>query len=222
MMNKGSADLRRYIPLACWIAVLLTTLFICLKIISYGYLPEGDARRHAAKPFANKPYSQILLLRPEYVVDHSPGSEWLLGVLHRELGWGEDGLISFSIASLLIWFFCLPLYLSATSDLDRRYSHFLDENFVDASDPKLQGWLPEKDGIFYADNMQFFYDTFYKNPQAGWCYIVGFEPALMPPDDLKIYRAIHRLNGADEAYEPWIKKCARKTVWWSAAPSNRT
>jgi hypothetical protein len=73
-MNNGSATFGRYIPLACWIAVLLTTLFICLKIIGYGYLPEGDARRHAAKPFANKSYSQILLLRPEYVVDHSPGS----------------------------------------------------------------------------------------------------------------------------------------------------
>jgi hypothetical protein len=43
-------------------------------------------------------------------------------------------------------------------------------------------------GIFYADNMQFFYNTFYKNPQGDWRYIVGFEPALMPADDLKVYR----------------------------------
>jgi hypothetical protein len=446
MTNNGPAGLQRCIPLACWVAVLLTTLLVCLKIISYGYLPEGDARRHAAKPFANKPYSQIVVVRPEYVVDHSPGWEWLLGVLHRDLGFGEDGLISFSIASLLIWFFCLPLlwmrrpeawlaailallvavpelmsrltqarpflltdglliafllawskddgkntrwpkllltsagfalsvwmhgawylwvllpaaffmaqrwragvwltacwaagtlagalltgkpvaflygavfmaasvyqehlpnwmlvgefqssagefgsllvlvlvwlwrrtqnrtfpslfiqpvfwmiaiswllgffadrfwtdwgmpallvwvalqfddampdvsaddshkrlmicglillplYLSSTSDLGRRYTKSLEETFVSAGDPDLKGWLPEKDGIFYADNMQFFYDTFYKNPEAEWRYIVGFEPALMPPDDLKIYRAIHRNKGADESYEPWIKK----------------
>ena len=83
MTNNGPAGLQRCIPLACWVAVLLTTLLVCLKIISYGYLPEGDARRHAAKPFANKPYSQIVVVRPEYVVDHSPGWEWLLGVLHR-------------------------------------------------------------------------------------------------------------------------------------------
>jgi hypothetical protein len=54
--------------------------------------------------------------------------------------------------------------------------------------------------------MQFFYNTFYKNPGGGWRYIVGFEPALMPPDDLKIYRGIHRSEGSAESYEPWIKK----------------
>jgi hypothetical protein len=54
--------------------------------------------------------------------------------------------------------------------------------------------------------MQFFYNTFYKNPQGGWRYIVGFEPALMPPDDLKIYRGIHLAEGSPDSYQPWIKK----------------
>ena len=97
-------------PLACWVAVLLTVLLISLKIIGCGYLPPGDARRHVAKPFADKPYSQIVIMRPEYVVDHSPGWEWLLGALHRTLGWNEDGLMSFSIVSLMLWIFCLPLF----------------------------------------------------------------------------------------------------------------
>jgi hypothetical protein len=451
MMNNGPAAFQRYIPLACWIAVLLTALFICLKILSYGYVPPGDARRHAAKPFAGKPYSQIVVMRPEYVVDHSPGWEWLLGVLHRELGWGEDALISFSITSLVLWIFCLPLlwlrrpeawlaailaelivipelmssrwtqarpflltegiliafllawsknesrnppwwkllltsagfalaiwmhgvwyfwlvlvaafflaqrwreglwlaacwaagtlaaalltgkpvsflyealfqarvmyqehlpawmlvgelqssqgeygtlillalvwlwlkaqnkvlrplflqpvfwmiainwtlgffadrfwadwgipavlvwlawqfddampaiagegsfkrlmvcglialplFLDATNDFGRRYTFSLDEIFVDTSDAKsmkeLKGWLPEKNGIFYADNMTFFFNTFYKNPRADWRYIPGFEPALMLPEDLKVYRAIQRNLGASEAYEPWIRK----------------
>ena len=71
---------------------------------------RGDfGRRHVAKPFADKPYSQIVIMRPEYVVDHSPGWEWLLGVVHREFGWDEDALMSFSIASLVLWIFCLPL-----------------------------------------------------------------------------------------------------------------
>ncbi len=446
-MNNGPAALQRYIPLACWIAVLLTSLLICLKIIAYGYLPPGDARRHAAKPFTDKPYSQIVVMRPEYVVDHSPGWEWLLGVLHRGLGWDEDALISFSITSLVLWIFCLPLlwlrrpeawlaailaqmiaipelmgsrwtqarpflltegmliafllswsksepknppwwkllltyagftlsvwmhgswylwallpaafflaqqwraglwltacwaagtltgailtgkpaaflyeavfmavsiyqehlpkwmlvgefqssvgefttlvllalvylwrlpqnktlrplflqpvfwmiainwilgfaadrfwadwgipavlvwlalqfddampaiaaegsikrlivcglilaplFLEVTNDFGRRYTFSLDESFVRAGDADLKGWLPEKNGIFYADNMSFFYITFYKNPRADWRYMVGFEPALMPPEDLKIYRAIQRRRGSDEPYEPWIKK----------------
>ena len=54
--------------------------------------------------------------------------------------------------------------------------------------------------------MTFFFNTFYKNPRAEWRYIEGFEPALMQPDDLKVYRAIQRSRRAPEAYEPWIKK----------------
>ncbi len=444
-MNNGAA-LQRYVPLACWIAVLLTAALVCLKVLSYGYIPPGDARRHVAKPFAQKPYSEIVVMRPEYVVDHSPGWEWLLGVLHRTAGWGEDALISFSVASMalavlcfpLIWmrhpeawlaavlamliaspdlmvrwmqgrpylltegilmallfswskeldrrpswcklaltclgfalsvwihgtwylwvllfvaFFLaqrwrsgfwlagcwvvgtivgalltgrplaflngavfmaktiyeehapkwllvgefqssngefysltilaiiylwrqrqikspaplfsqpvvwmiainwilgftadrfwadwgvaaaivwmageidqaipalwdsgslqrliacgcivLPLYLASTNDLGRRYTTCLTEPFVDGSDPKLKDWMPGQGGIFYNDNMQFFYNTFYKNPQGEWRYMVGFEPALMPVDDLKIYRDIHRSEGSAESYQPWIKK----------------
>ena len=445
-MNNGPTVWQRCVPLACRVIVLLTVLFISLRIIGYGYLPPGDARRHAAKPFAGKPYSQIVIMRPEYVVDHSPGWEWLLGVLHRGLGWKEDALISFSITSLLLWIFCLPLlwlrrpeawlaailaqmvaipelmtrwvqarpylvtegvlmallfswsknesrnppwskllltcagfalavwmhgiwyfwvvllaafflaqrwrdglwlaacwvigtlaaalltgkpgsflyeavfqagliyrehlpnwmlvgelqpsqgefaslallalvylwvkqqnsatrplflqpvfwmiainwslgfmadrfwadwgmpaalvwmalqfdntlpalagegslkrlmlcglialplFLDASNDLGRRYTFSLDETFLDGSDAKLKGWLPEKNGILYSDNMRFFFNTFYKNPAADWRYVVGFEPALMLPEDLKVYRAIQRSGHAAESYEPWIKK----------------
>jgi hypothetical protein len=444
-MNSDAA-LQRYVPLICWMAALLTVLFICLKILAFGFLPSGDARRHVAKPFANKPYSEIVVMRPEYVVDHSPGWEWLLGVLHRATQWNEDALMSFSVASLLVFVLCfplvwmrhpeawlaavlaqmiaipevmtrwtqgrpflltegilmgllfswskedgrrpswwkvaatcfgfclsvwmhgawylwvlllaafflaqrwraglwlsgclvagtiagalltgkplaflngalfmartiyqehlpkwmlvgefqpstgefaslillavvclwrrrgniispplakdpvvwmiainwvlglsadrfwadwglaaavvwmamqfddemtglwngqpikrlilcgmiaLPLFLDATNDLGRRYTFFLNEVFVDANDPQLTGWMPGPGGIFYAGNMRFFYNTFYKNPQGDWRYIAGFEPALMPPEDLKIYRSIQRAAGAIEAYEPWVKK----------------
>ena len=107
----------------------------------------------------------------------------------------------------------LPLYLSTTSDLGRRYTASLDEVFLDAGDPKLEGWLPGKNGIFFADNMQFFYNTFYRNPQAQWRYITGFEPALMPAEDLQVYRNIQRSRGADDSYEPWIKKLRPRIVW---------
>jgi hypothetical protein len=470
-MNHGAA-LERSLPLLCWIAAVLTSLLICLKILSYGFIPSGDARRHVAKPFADKPYSEIIVMRPEYVVDHSPGWEWLLGLLHRVGGWDEDALLSFSVMSLLLavlcfpllwlrhpeawlaavlaqtiaipelmirwtqgrpyllseailiallfswsketernppWWkvaatslgFCLsvwmhgawylwvlvlvafalaqrwraalwlaacwlvgtiagalltghpwaflkgaifmaacvyqehlpkwmlvgefqpsagefpslcllaiiyiwrrqqgkpsvaltsqpvfwmillnwilglmadrfwadwglpsalvwmalqfddslpdlwqalpfrpspnpnpnlnpnppstpdlqqapairrllacglivlPLYLDATNDLSRRYTSSLLEPFVNGADPNLHGWMPAKNGIFYAGNMRFFYNTFFKNPQGGWRYIAGFEPALMPADDLKIYRDIQRNGGAVEAFEPWARK----------------
>jgi hypothetical protein len=445
MMNNGAA-LQRFVPLVCWLAVLLTAGFICLKILGDGYIPPGDARRHAAKPFADKPYSQIVVMRPQYVVDHSPGWEWFLGVLHRTLGWDKDALISFSVASMVLCVLCfpliwvrqpeawlaavlaqmiaipdlmtrwvqgrpylltegilmgllfswskeknrtppwwklaltcfgfalsvwvhgswylwvlllaaffmaqrwraalwltgcwvagtvvgalltgrplaflygaifmaqcvyeehapkwllvgefqpsagefgsiallaiiylwrqrerkispplfsqpviwmivlnwilgmtadrfwadwgvaaaivwmagefdeampalweaaslqrlvacgcilLPLYLCSTNDYGRRYSAVTTEPFLDGSDPRFKDWMPGPGGVFYADNMQFFYNTFYENPRGDWRYIAGFEPALMPPDDLKVYRDIHRTEGSPESYEPWIKK----------------
>jgi len=108
IMNNG-AGLQRFVPLTCWVAVLLTAVFLCLKILEYGYNPPGDARRHVARPFADKPYSEIVVMRPEYVVDHSPGWEWLLDILHRFAGWDEDTLISFSVASTAIFVLCFPL-----------------------------------------------------------------------------------------------------------------
>ena len=72
------------------------------------FLPATRVR-HVAKPFANKPYSEIVVMRPEYVVDHSPGWEWLLGVLQRATQCNEDALMSFSVASLLLCVLGFPL-----------------------------------------------------------------------------------------------------------------
>jgi hypothetical protein len=100
----------------------------------------------------------------------------------------------------------LPLYLHTTSDLDRRYSHTLDYPVLDASDPALKGWMPEPGGIFYNTQMDFFYNTFYQNPRADWRYMLGFEPALMPDDDLHTFREIQRHPGNGQFYGPWIAK----------------
>ena len=107
---------------------------------------------------------------------------------------------------LLCAFIAFPLFLQSTNDLDQRYSHSAGEQFVDAHDPGLQGWLPGQGGIFYCAQMAFYYDTFYKNPTADWRYILGYEPAILPEADLEILRSIQLSHGALEAYEPWIQK----------------
>jgi hypothetical protein len=107
---------------------------------------------------------------------------------------------------LLCGLLAVPLYLDATSDLHSRYTQNQQESVLDASDPELQGWLPEGDGIFYNADMAFFYNTFYKNPQGNWRYILGFEPALMPEEDLKILRQMEWNHFDLASYEPWIKK----------------
>jgi hypothetical protein len=100
----------------------------------------------------------------------------------------------------------VPLFLDTTNDTERRYSGSLSEPFIDASQPALQGWLPESQGIFYSAQMEFFYNTFYRNPQADWRYILGMEPTLMPEDDLAIFRQIQLSQFDFKAYEPWVKK----------------
>src|SRR5262249_53063599 len=57
----------------------------------------------------DKPYTEILVMRPEYTMDHSPGWEWLLRFLHRTLGWDSDGLVSFSIIAMMLCVFFAPL-----------------------------------------------------------------------------------------------------------------
>jgi hypothetical protein len=429
--------------LALWILVIATLLLIPLKITSYGYAPGGDARRHVGRAFSDKPFRDIVIMRPEYRVDQSYGWESLLRLVRRATGWGADGLMAFSVAALLFGLFAaplpwlrrpeawlaallaftvatpdvmgrlsqarplllteavliailfgwsrpgkispaklilttlgfaasvffhgawylwvlplaaffmagawretfwltlcwaagvilgasltghpvdflegtlfmagrvfnehipqwmlvgefnpsggelpslillalvylwrrqlggafnltrspvfwlmalawvggfkadrwwadwgipallvwlamqfeeivpalipegsgrrlllggllaLPLFLHTTSDLDRRYSHTLDYPVLDASDPALQGWLPGDGGIFYNTQMDFFYNTFYQNPRAGWRYLVGFEPALMPDEDLRLLREIQRHPGNYQNYRPWIAR----------------
>jgi hypothetical protein len=465
--HPGLTRFERYVPLAAWAAVILVLLFIALKIAAYGYLPGGDLRRHVAKAFTDKPYTDIVVMRPGYTVDNSPGWDWLLTALHRNAGWGKDALVGFSIVSLMLCFFyaplpwlrrpeawllalltlfltrpsllgnrlsqgrplvlteavliallfawarpnshrpswlkivltCIgfslsvwihgawylwvvplaafflagawrsglwltacyavgtliggvlsghpigllttaltnvfsifhegppqwmlvgelapdrgdiavvaalaliflasrllgrqkaspssgiwlrpvvalmalcwvlgfkvdrfwadwgipaalvwmtlhfqefleefqtvavskrlaavaliaaPLYLAATNDTDRRYTANFTQPFLSAEDPALQGWFPDHNGIFYSVQMDLFYDTFYTNPGGDWRYILGFEPALMPDNDLKIMRQIVWSQETAEAYQLWINKMRpedRLAIYSSTRPN---
>jgi hypothetical protein len=99
-----------------------------------------------------------------------------------------------------------PLFLNATADYNRRYTSNLFQPFVSAQNPRLQGWFPGHNGIFYCVQMDFFYDTFYTNPDGDWRYLMGFEPALLPDEDWKIYRRIVWSQESFQTYEPWVDK----------------
>ena len=99
-----------------------------------------------------------------------------------------------------------PLFLLASSDLDSRYSRSLHEAFADGRRPDMKGWMPEEGGLFYSADFSFFFNTFYKNPDGNWRYVLGYEPAIMPEEDLKIFRNIQFNQYAWEAYQPWVKK----------------
>jgi hypothetical protein len=62
--------------------------------------------------------------------------------------------------------------------------------YLSLTSPDVGSALPDPGGILYTDDMQVFFRLFYHRPTAPWRYILGYEPALMPPEDLAAFRKI--------------------------------
>jgi hypothetical protein len=114
------------------------------------------------------------------------------------------------------------LFVSITGDYGSRWTRNLSVQYLSLENPEHKKWLPEKGGIVYSNEMDVFYQTFYANPRANWRYILGFEPTMMPPEDLAILRKIQWYYGADETYKPWVKKMRqedRLILWRQSKPA---
>ncbi len=98
------------------------------------------------------------------------------------------------------------LFISITSDYNSRWTSSKSARYLSLENPEHKNWLPGKGGIIYSNSMYVFYQTFYANPHADWRYMLGFEPTMMPPKDLAIYRNIQLNYYFAKAYEPWVKK----------------
>src|SRR5208282_4933590 len=99
-------------------------------------------------------------------------------------------------------------FLAITNDGGRRWTSSLTQEYLitDEKHPQLNGWMPEKGGILYSSDMTIFYQTFFKNPNGDWRYILGYEPGFMTDEDFQVYHSILWNYGDPKAYEPWIKK----------------
>ena len=97
-----SDRLKRYIPLAVWAIAVLTLLVIPLKIVSYGYLPEDDALRHAAKAVCGKPWSEILVMRSDFPLDFHQGWHAILGWIHHSMNADVETLVVISVVGLMM------------------------------------------------------------------------------------------------------------------------
>ncbi|MFZ0827082.1 MAG: hypothetical protein WAO02_06640 [Verrucomicrobiia bacterium] len=97
-------------------------------------------------------------------------------------------------------------FMAATSDYGSRWTQNLTWSYLTQDNADLKGWLPDRGGIFYTADMTLFFQTFFKNPDADWKYIVGYEPALMPDEDFAVYRRVLWNFGDAKAYQPWVDK----------------
>lgn len=94
--------LRRYIPLAVWVIVLMTLLLIPLKVLTYGYLPGDDALRSAAKAVSGKTWQQILVLDDVYKIDHEFGWSLLLSKIHVAFNADTEAILIFSVVAIFV------------------------------------------------------------------------------------------------------------------------
>jgi hypothetical protein len=100
----------------------------------------------------------------------------------------------------------LTLYCVTTSDVNSRWTNHLAWRYLTPNETEIAGWLPDKGGTFYAVDQSLFYQTFFKNPDADWRYIVGFETTLMPDDDFKVYQEYVWNFGDAKTLKPWVEK----------------
>jgi len=99
----------KWFSLLPWLVVCFVFVFIVMRVIGYGYIPSDDAMRHVGKAISGKPWSEILVLRPDAPGDHNPGWHAILRALHLWLGFDADLLMVFSIAFLWLLFLVSPL-----------------------------------------------------------------------------------------------------------------
>jgi hypothetical protein len=92
------------------------------------------------------------------------------------------------------------------SDRGGRYSAPLVNHFYTKADSELEAAMPEPGGIIYTIDMEFFYHMYFRFPHGPWKYLVGFEPGMLPPKDLEIFRSVQMQEGWINAYAPWIDR----------------
>ena len=113
------------------------------------------------------------------------------------------------------------MLFGTTSDAHSRWTWNLTKQYISPDDPQLAGWLPGDNGVCYAADMVFFYETFFKNPTAPWHYVLGFEPGLMRPEDLDVMHKVMRPNDRLFIRASWTETSPPRIpeLEWRLAPN---
>lgn len=106
MMNKSASGI---VPVVVVLIAVWVILLIPFKIIEYGFLPPDDALWHSAKVISGKNWSEVLVLRDDIKMESHPGWHYILSFVHKITGWDAHSLVLFSVISLFILFFTVPI-----------------------------------------------------------------------------------------------------------------
>lgn len=98
------------IPLLIILVIILVILFIPLRIMGYGFLPDDDILRHVAKAISGRDWNDILVLREGIKMDSHPGYHALLGMVYRITKLQPDALVFFAVTALFLTICLVPLF----------------------------------------------------------------------------------------------------------------
>ena len=114
----------------------------------------------------------------------------------------------------------IATYAAITNDVNSRWTYNLPQQYLTTAEhpAELKGWMPDKGGIFYTADMTLFYQTFYKNPDGDWRYVLGFEPAFMTDGDFAVYHSFLWNDGDAKFLKPWVDKMRPQDRLVSRAP----
>lgn len=114
----------------------------------------------------------------------------------------------------------LAAYAVNTNDVGSRWTYNLPQQYLTMKEhpDALKGWMPGKGGIFYTTDMSLFYQTFFKNPDGDWRYVLGFEPSFMTDEDFAVFQNFLWNDGDAKALKPWVDKMRPQDRLVSRAP----
>ena len=96
--------------------------------------------------------------------------------------------------------------LTASADHGRRWSNEIWRLYAPVFAPQNRTWLPDTGGVLYNTDMNIFYLGLYLNPRLDYRFQVGFEPTLLPDQELSRLREIQRRGVTDDALRPWVTR----------------
>lgn len=114
----------------------------------------------------------------------------------------KKGFLSYISISLI---FLASFVCVVGSDKNRRWSKTGSHPFLSHDNPIPSQWLPGENGIFYNDMTSGFMFSFYKYPTGRWKYVLGFEAAMMTPEDREIFYKI-RQSPHPNHYQLWVNQ----------------
>lgn len=102
---------------------------------------------------------------------------------------------------------CSVVFLTVSANIDGRYSGTQRSVLLTLPKDRLLPLMPTDRGVLYGNSMHFFYQLYWRFPETKWRYLLGFEPAMMPPDELRAFRIAQYNNGNfDPVYKSWAKQ----------------